>query len=61
MRHVTGRFIVAAALATFFAADAALAGMPTPFQQAELAQLSPAMRSQVETRMTGKQTAKQYF
>jgi hypothetical protein len=58
MRHVTGRFIAAAALATFFAVDAALAEVPTPFQQAELAQLSPAMRSQVETRMTGKQTVR---
>jgi hypothetical protein len=59
MRHITGRLIAAAALATMlFGADAALAEMPTPFQQAELAQLTPAVRSQVEARMTGTQTVR---
>jgi hypothetical protein len=59
MRRITGRFAAAAALvAIFFATDAAFAKMPTPFQQAELAQLSPTVRSQVEARMTGKQTVR---
>jgi len=59
MRHMSSRFTAAAALVTiFFAANAALAKMSTPFQQAELAQLSPTVRSQVEARMTEKQTVR---
>jgi hypothetical protein len=59
MRHITGRIITGAALAaTFLMADTAFAEMPTPFQRAELAQLSPTVRSQVEARLKGKQTVR---
>jgi hypothetical protein len=59
MRYITGRIIAGAALAaTFLMADTAFAEMPTPFQRAELAQLSPTVRSQVEARLKGKQTVR---
>jgi hypothetical protein len=58
--HISkGQLIAAAASAILsLASSGVLAATPTQFQKAELAQLSPAVRSQVEARMTGTQTVR---
>ena len=59
MRTIVGCSIPMGVLAVILlASGATLADDATPFEKAELAQLTPQLRSQVEARMTGGQTAR---
>jgi hypothetical protein len=59
MRTTTVTSMIAAALAVMFLASGdAFAYDATAFEKAELAQLTPQLRSQVEARMTGGQTVR---
>jgi len=59
MRNAIGYSMISAALAvTLLLSGAASAGQPTAIQKAELDQLSPQVRSQVEGRMTGEQSVR---
>jgi len=59
MRYATSYSVMTATLTvTLLLSGAASAGQPTAIQKAELDQLSPQMRSQVEGRMTGEQSVR---
>ncbi len=55
------RSMIAALAATLLTSGYASAYNATAFEQAELAQLSPNLRSQVETRLTGEQTVRSFL
>jgi hypothetical protein len=59
MRHAINYSAITAALAvTLLLSGAAYAEVPTALQKAELDQLNPQVRSQVEGRMTGEQSVR---
>ena len=59
MRNTLGKSVAAAALAmALLAPGVAFAVEATAFEKAELAQLTPKLRSEVEARLTGGQTVR---
>lgn len=59
MRNIVGHAVIAAALAVaILPAANAFAHETTPLEKAELAELRPQLRSQVEARLTGEHTVR---
>jgi hypothetical protein len=58
LKRVSDLWVIERLAVTLLASGAAFANEPTAFEKAELAQLSPQLRTQVEARITSGQTVR---